>query len=265
MTKPNYSSTNASDRILESLRLDGPQTARQLAARFRVSGPAIRAQLRALVAADLIRRERESRPEAEVGTAAGAALGRPAARYSLAPAADARFPKEYELFARQLLDTLKSELGAEALTRILSHWENEIHERLDAQLPAEPAARLAALAEHQSAHGFMAEVRREPDGGVALIERNCPIATLAAKHPEICDHEASLFSRTLKWKTTLESCQARGDGVCVFRIGRAKPAATAVPPSAMAEHSVPPAPPAKSSAAQPARPALAIDKEPRQS
>ena len=128
MTNPNPSNPNASDRILESLRLDGPQTARQLAARFRVSGPAIRAQLRALVAADLIRRERESR----AGTAAGAAIGRPAARYSLAPAADARFPKEYELFARQLLDTLKSELGAEALTRILSHWENQIHERLDA-------------------------------------------------------------------------------------------------------------------------------------
>ena len=110
----------------------------------------------------------------------------------------------------------------------------------------------------------MAEVRREPDGGVALIERNCPVATLAAKHPEICDHEASLFSRTLKWKTTLESCQARGDGVCVFRIGKAKPAATAVPPPAMAEHNAPPAPPAQLPAAQPARPDPATSKEPRQ-
>jgi len=261
MSARNPNSQNASERILESLRLDGAQTARQLAARFRVTGPAIRAQLRALMAAGLIEKQREPRG----GPVSQRQLGRPSARYSLAPAADAHFPKHYELFARQLLDTLKNQLGPEALRKILEHWETEIHERLDAQLPAEPAARLEALAKHQSAHGFMAEVRHEPDGGVALIERNCPIATLAAKHPEICDHEASLFSRTLKWKTTLESCQARGDGVCVFRIGRAKPAATAVPPPAMAEHNVPPAPPAKSSAAQPARPVPATPKEPRQS
>src|SRR5215467_8866828 len=140
MTNPKPNSPNASDRILESLRLDGPQTARQLAARFRVSGPAIRQQLRALLAAGLIERQRQ-----EAASANAAPVGRPASRYSLAPTADAHFPKQYELFARQLLDTLKSELGAEALKRILEHWEQEIHARLNAQLPAEPQARLAAL------------------------------------------------------------------------------------------------------------------------
>jgi predicted ArsR family transcriptional regulator len=211
MKKPNLKNQNASERILASLRMDGPQTAAELAARFRITGPAIRAQLRPLVAAGLISRELEPRP-----------LGRPAARYHLAAAADARFPKRYELFAGRLLETLVAELGIDALKRVLAKWEEDLHAYLDARLPPEPSARLQALAEHQTANGFMAEVRQDADG-VALIERNCPIATLAARHPEICDHEASLFSRTLKWKTTLESCQARGDGVCVFRIGRAKP------------------------------------------
>ena len=219
MSNANPNIQNASERILSSLRLDGPQTALELAARFRITGPAIRAQLRPLVAAGLITRETESR---RVG--GRAPIGRPAARYHLAPAADARFPKRYELFARHLLETLVAELGTETLQKLLAKWEEELHAHLDAHLPQEPTARLNALAKHQTANGFMAEVRQDADG-VALIERNCPIATLAAKHPEICDHEASLFSRTLKWKTSLESCQARGDGVCVFRIGRARPSA----------------------------------------
>jgi predicted ArsR family transcriptional regulator len=70
----------------------------------------------------------------------------------------------------------------------------------------------------------MAEVKRDQDG-VTLLERNCPIATLAAKYPQICDREAALFSRTLGWKAHLVSCQAKGDGVCAFRVGRAKGAA----------------------------------------
>jgi predicted ArsR family transcriptional regulator len=247
MSARNPNIQNASDRILGSLRQDGAQTARELAVRFGITGVAVRTQLRALMATGLIRREWTQR-EGEAGSAGFTrALGRPSARYSLTPAADALFPKQYERFARQLLETLKTQLGPEALDRILAHWESELHAHLDATLPQQPAARLQALAQHQSANGFMAEVQQDAQGGIALIERNCPIATLAAKHPEICDHEASLFSRTLKWKTTLESCQARGDGVCVFRIGRAKPAATAVPPPAMAEHNVPSAPPATAS------------------
>ena len=240
MNPANSNAQSASERILESLRTDGPQTALELAARFRITGPAIRAQLRPLVAAGLITREggtpgpsntgpsspaRTATPAWTATAARTATLGRPAARYHLAPAADARFPKRYELFARHLLETLVAELGPDALKRVLSKWEEDLHAHLDVQLPKNPTARLQALAEHQTANGFMAEVRQDADGGVALIERNCPIATLAAKHPEICDHEASLFSRTLKWKTSLESCQARGDGVCVFRIGRARPSA----------------------------------------
>ena len=72
----------------------------------------------------------------------------------------------------------------------------------------------------------MAEVKRDQDG-VTLLERNCPIATLAAKYPQICDREAALFSRTLGWKAHLVSCQAKGDGVCAFRVGRAKATAAA--------------------------------------
>ena len=199
----------ASVRLLELIRLHGPQTAGELAARLSIGPVSVRAQLRTLESANLVERAIESRP-----------LGRPVARFRLTAAADAFFPKRYDLFAGKLLDTLVSELGIDALRKILLRWEEALAAHLDQRLPADPSSRLDALARHQTSYGFMAEVRRGPDGEVSLVERNCPIAALAARHPEICEREAALFSRTLKWKTTLTSCQARGDGVCVFRIGK---------------------------------------------
>ena len=208
---PNQLQSNvpAPTRLLELIRLHGPQTAQELADRLTIGPVSVRAQLRSLESANLVERTTEPRP-----------LGRPVSRFRLTPAADALFPKRYDLFAGQLLETLVSELGIDALRKILTRWEEALHVHLEARLPADPSARLEALARHQSSYGFMAEVRREPDGGVSLVERNCPIAALAARYPEICEREAALFSRTLKLKTTLTSCQARGDGVCVFRIGK---------------------------------------------
>lgn len=206
---PNQANAPAPARLLELIRLHGPQTARELAARLSIGPVSVRAQLRTLESANLVERTIEPRP-----------VGRPVARFGLTPTADSYFPKRYELFAGKLLETLVSELGIDALRKILARWEEALAAHLDHTLPADPSARLDALAQHQSRHGFMAEVRRGPEGEVSLVERNCPIAALAARHPEICDREAALFSRTLKWKTTLTSCQARGDGICVFRIGK---------------------------------------------
>jgi predicted ArsR family transcriptional regulator len=206
---PRHTIPPAPTRLLDLIRLHGPQTAQELADRLSIGPVAVRAQLRNLESANLVERAVEPRP-----------VGRPVARFRLNPSADTFFPKRYELFAGKLLDTLVSELGVDALRKILDRWEEGLHAHLDASLPAEPSARLEALARHQTAYGFMAEVRRGEDGGVSLVERNCPIAALAARYPEICEREAALFSRTLKWKTTLTSCQARGDGVCAFRIGK---------------------------------------------
>ena len=199
----------APTRLLELIRLHGPQTARELAARLSIGPVSVRAQLRTLESANLVERTIEPRP-----------LGRPVARFGLTAGADAYFPKRYDLFAGKLLDSLVSELGIDALRKILARWEEALAAHFEQRLPADPSARLEALAQHQTSYGFMAEVRRGPDGEVSLVERNCPIAALAARHPEICEREAALFSRTLKWKTTLTSCQARGDGVCVFRVGK---------------------------------------------
>jgi predicted ArsR family transcriptional regulator len=145
--------------------------------------------------------------------------GRPVARYRLTPRADAEFPERYELFASRFVESVIRLQGAEAFQRVLAEWENALHAWIDERLPKPPDERLRALARQQTEHGFMAAVRTD-DGGVSLVEHNCPILELARRHPEICAMEASLYSRVLRWKTTLSACRASGADACVFQIGR---------------------------------------------
>lgn len=194
-------------RILETLRLRGPLTARELAGLRGGGTVAMRVHLRNLLASRLVAHE-EERPS----------VGRPARRYRLTPAADAQFPKHYDLLAVKLADTVAAELGEAALIRVLRRWLDELHPYLEARLPSDFDARLEALAKHQSSFGFMASVRKERDG-VAVVERNCPVAKVASRFPQICDHEAALFERVLGKKVALGCCQARGDALCEFRIG----------------------------------------------
>jgi predicted ArsR family transcriptional regulator len=209
-TETPSSDASPADRIANTLRLRGPLTAAEISSEHGCGVVAVRAQLRNMESAGFVTRATERR-----------AIGRPVSRYALTAGAEGFFPKRYDQLAERLVNTVVEEFGEEGLERILARWEDGLVRRFEATLPAEPAARLDALATHQTENGFMASVQRNEEG-VALVERNCPIAAVAARYPQICRHEAALFSRTLKWKTTLRACQATGDAVCVFQIGRGR-------------------------------------------
>lgn len=210
LTEAPGSDASPADRIARTLRLRGPLTAAEISREHGCGVVAVRAQLRNMESAGFVTRSAERR-----------AIGRPVSRYALTPGAEDFFPKRYDQFAERLVDAVVEEFGEEGLERILARWEDRLVRRFEATLPTEPGARLDVLASHQTQNGFMASVQRDEEG-VALIERNCPIAAVAARYPQICRHEAALFSRTLKWKTTLRACQATGDAVCVFQIGRGR-------------------------------------------
>src|SRR5574341_1487274 len=82
-------------RILETLRLRGPLTARELAGLRGGGTVAMRAHLRNLLASGLVAHEEERQ-----------SVGRPARRYRLTPAADAEFPKHYDLLAVKLAEAV---------------------------------------------------------------------------------------------------------------------------------------------------------------
>lgn len=193
-------------RVLQVLKQHGPQTARELARRLGLGPVVVRAHLRNLLAHGLVTHEVARQP-----------IGRPTRRFRLTAAAAPHFPQQYARIASHFAEALVAEAGAEALERTFTRWEDALHQRLDGELPKEPEARIAALAAHQARYGFMASEHREGEEAV-ILERNCPIAELAVRHPEICRHEAALFGRLLGGPVTLARCQALGDLVCMFRV-----------------------------------------------
>ena len=218
-TKRMVTSDGPQRRILEALKVRGPLTARELAALRGGGAVAMRVHLRNLVASGLVAHEEERQ-----------SVGRPARRYRLTPAADALFPKHYDLLAVKLAETVAAELGEEALAQVLRRWLDELHRYLDAQLPKEFEARLKALASHLSSFGFMASVHKQR-GGLAVVEQNCPIAKVASRFPQICAHEEALYRRVLGADVELTCCQTRGDALCEFRIGSDVARATPTTPS----------------------------------
>ena len=191
-------------RVLEALRKKGGATAEELSRELGGGAVAMRVHLRNLLAAGLVTAAEERRE-----------IGRPVRRFQLTASADSTFPKQYELFADALADAVADQLGPKALQAVLDNWLDRLEPYLEARLPLDPDERIEALAKHQSSFGFMASVK-SGKGEKLLLERNCPIAAVAARFPVICEREAELFARVTGRKVTLKCCQARGDSVCEF-------------------------------------------------
>lgn len=199
----------AQQRVLLTLKTQGPLTAGDLGTLLGVGSVVMRVHLRHLLAAGLVAAERA------VDTG-----GRPARRFRITQAADALFPKHYDVFSLKLVETLLAEVGPAAWQRVLVRWEAALAQHLDGALPVDAKQRLLALVTHQASYGFMASTE-EGAHGTEIVERNCPIAHIASRYPEICDHEAAMFSRVLGQPVTLQACQARGAARCVFQVGGA--------------------------------------------
>jgi len=197
-------------KILEGLKLNGPATAGELARLLGGGAVAMRAHLRQLEAMGLIAHDDEHRP-----------VGRPVRRFHVTPASDPLFPKHYDMLAIKLVEALIGEVGETGLDRILTGWELELARVLAPRFNAVgDEDRIKTLVSHQNQLGFMASMGRRARG-LAIIEKNCPIARVAALFPSICDHEASFFSRVLGKDVALASCQARGGEACVFEVAPA--------------------------------------------
>jgi predicted ArsR family transcriptional regulator len=214
--------TGTRQSILEALKREGPLAIAQLAERLGMSGEAVRQQL--------VQLQREGWIEALHDRAAGRHSGRPAARYRLTQAGDHVFPKHYDALTVAVLDAISSELGPEALDRILASlteararvWE----QRLAGKSVRERVEALRGVYEGEDP--FMEA--EEVSGGFRLIEHNCPFLNVALERPALCSLTVSLLSRLLGFEVVREERFQSGDGRCSFRVLMDKPRAPDAPP-----------------------------------
>jgi predicted ArsR family transcriptional regulator len=229
VSRPAAGSRPAADRLLLLLKTRGPQTAADLAAIVGISAEGVRQQLVRLAESGLIEATTEPR-----------GVGRPVQLWALTAAGNARFPDTHAELTAQLLRAVRSELGEEALEKLIARREAESREAYSLLLAgaADLGERVARLAAARSREGYMAESQAEGDGYL-LVENHCPICVAAAACQGFCRAERDVFQQVLGRGVSVERTEhiLGGGRRCAYRIALAAPPAAATAPRARRKRS----------------------------
>ena len=197
--------------ILSAIKGEGPLPLCELAGRLGLSYEAVRQQVGELERGGWLRATAESR------LAEGA--GRPYRLYGLTAAGDHLFPKHYDDLALELLDTVASEMGAEALRGLLAALAEARVRQLGPQLEGlalrERLEKLRAI--YHEGDPFI-QVETGPEGELRLVERNCPFLAVASRRPALCSVTVSVLSRLLGCRVVRLERFQDGKGRCVFQV-----------------------------------------------
>jgi predicted ArsR family transcriptional regulator len=200
----------AADRVLVLLKMRGPQTAAELGKATGVTGEAARQQLVRLAAEGLI-----------VATAEPRGVGRPAQVWALTEVGNARFPDSHGELTAQLIRAIKTQVGEEALDRLIDLRSAESKATYVTALKgaSDLGERVSRLARARAREGYMAESWPEGEGYL-LVENHCPICVAAMACQGFCRAEQDTFREVLGPDVCVERIEhiTAGDRRCVYRI-----------------------------------------------
>ena len=202
------------DQVARAISESGPLTAVALADALRLTPAAVRRHLDALVVGGHVeaREERASGPRRR---------GRPAKEFALTTLGHAALTSAYDDIAVSALRFLALHGGPEAVESFAQARVSEVEARYGPAVEAagpDPARRLAALAGALSGDGYAATVRTSPAGGVQLCQGHCPVQSVAAEFPQLCDAETASFARLVGAPTRRLATLAHGEHVCTTHV-----------------------------------------------
>ena len=204
------------DRFLVLLKTRGPQTTAELGKATGLTGEAVRQQLGRLAGDGLIVAATERR-----------GVGRPAHVWTLTPAGNARFPDTHAELTAQLIRSIRTQLGEDALDRLIDARAAESKAAYAAALEgaADLGERVDRLAQARTREGYMAESRAE-GAEYILVENHCPICVAATACQGFCRAELDTFREVLGPGTSVERTEhiVGGDRRCVYRIAHERSA-----------------------------------------
>ncbi len=177
----------------------------QMAASLGITRTAVREHIGAL------ERDRLVAP----GTFAVSTGGRPGRRYMLTARGLSVFPKQYDLMARLLLETLTQRLGAEAAADELRALGEKLAAKLKPQIVGGTLAdRTRAIAALMQELGYEASAPAADTPTVQAL--NCVYHELARADKTVCELDLALIGALADAKVEHRACMARGDNACIF-------------------------------------------------
>jgi predicted ArsR family transcriptional regulator len=206
-------SQKGGDRFLMLLKMRGPQSSSDLGAALGISDEACRQQLVKLATQGLVESD-----------AIANGVGRPQQVWRITPLGDKRFPDTHAELVVQLLQAIQSELGEDAMSRLIAAREAATRISYAAEMSGAAclADRIAKLAAIRTREGYMAEWQQDGDGFL-LVENHCPICAAATACQGFCRAELQVFREVIGEGATIERVEHIPTGArrCAYRIRQA--------------------------------------------
>ncbi len=151
-----------------------------------------------------------------------ATAGRPGWLYILTPSGINLFPKRYSWFAQALLESVKHQLGTDAVATYLENIGKSMAQEFRGRLTAETdAERIEQVATMMLELGYDARALPGNQGALPIIDaRNCLYHELAANHEDVCRLDLVFLSNMLGREVNHDACMVRGGASCQFRFGK---------------------------------------------
>ena len=206
------SETRTSDsRLVELLRLSGPQSVTQIAAATGVTATAVRQRLTRLTRQGLVERNavRDGR-------------GRPRHEYVLTAQARRQVGDNFADLAMALWGEIRAVKDPETrrglLERIADSLASQYGERIHGGSAAERLQDVQAVLSERRVPAVVSthEANESGTGGASLKVLDCPYPALAEQDRGICAVERMLFSRLAGQGLRLSQCRLDGDACCQF-------------------------------------------------
>ncbi|KAB2666704.1 transcriptional regulator [Brucella tritici] len=170
-----------------ALKMRGAQTAAAIGDHLGTTGEAVRQQLVRLAEEGLVSSHSVSQ-----------GVGRPSLFWDLTEAGNKRFPDTHADLTVQLLHSVRTILGDDALDTLIAHRETETRRQYQTRLKdLSLDERVKELADIRSAEGYMADAEKREDGSWLLIENHCPICAAADACQGFCRSELQVFRAVL--------------------------------------------------------------------
>lgn len=201
-------------QILLTLLKHAPITAGEIAEKLKISAAGVRRHLDILL--------EEEMAEAVRRTPAGdnpAPRGRPAKFFQLTDRGREKFGHDYDSLAQLALELLRERNGDEAIYTLA---QERIASIFDGLKPVGADGRTVEdlakeIAEAFDEHGYAASIHNA-GGGVQICQHHCPIASVAAQYPELCEAEHEKIAELTGSHVQPLASIAHGNVVCTTNI-----------------------------------------------
>lgn len=197
-------------RVVVALLKLGPVTANDLGSRLGLSAAGVRRHLDILVEEGL----------AETVDRRTTGRGRPAKHFRLTEHGRAQFGHGYDSLATTALDALREVGGSDA---VRAFARRRVENALEGIAPAADSSESAVeettrrLADAFDEHGYAVTVTRAGHG-VQLCQHHCPVAAVAADHPELCEAELEVIAEKVGLHVQPLASITDGHGICTTNI-----------------------------------------------